>query len=215
MIVFDLDGVITESEDEFWWIYLPNELQRYGKSKEEVIEVLSSTEVRIRNSLDWSSVEFWASELGIEEKTFLEIYNEYEKKKGPRIYEDFKKFVGEYGESIVYIATATDPKMLNKRIKDIEELLESTGKKLVVFNVFDIGYSKMEREFWKYVKMKTNAIYVVDDRPDYLQVAKEFFEPIFILRENEFRSQARPVQGNFKTIKSLEELCSLIGTKEK
>lgn len=210
-VLLDLDGTLLDKyfDDYFWEHLVPEKYAEkngitFGRAKEELL----SRYTRHEGTLNWTDLDFWSRELGLDIpalkeqiKHLIEVH--------PHV-EEFLLHVKRQGKK-VHLVT-------NAHYKAIEIKFRKTGIGRHFDHVvpsFELGAPKETLEFWRraqklllFDKQKTLFI---DDTENVLRTAKTYGIRYLLLKEKpaskEIRRGTRP-SGEFPSIKDFAELIS-------
>jgi len=173
-ILLDMDGTLLDKYfDDYFWEHLVPE--RYAEmhcipflqAKEELLKKYKSHE----ETLNWTDIDFWSRELGLEIMALKEQIRHLVEVH-PHV-EDFLALMRSQGKK-VYIATNAHDRVLAMKLKKTELGRFLTG----TITSAEMGYPKEHQDFWhqaeKMLGFRKDAALFVDDTLAVLRSAKRY-----------------------------------------
>lgn len=173
-VLLDMDGTLLDRhfDDYFWEDFIPH---RYADKNS--VDLCSAREELIRTykrhegTLNWTDIDFWSSELGLdihalkrELKHLIEVH--------PYV-EDFLEALKNRGKR-VYLITDAHAKVVDLKMQETDLGRYFDAR----VTSFDIGYPKEDIRFWKRAEetlaIRKDRTLFIDDREKILITAKEF-----------------------------------------
>jgi len=162
-VLLDMDGTLLDKyfDDYFWEHLVPSQYAdkhnvTFGKAKEELLAKYKSHE----ETLNWTDIDFWSHELGLDILTLKEQIRHLVEVH-PHV-ENFLQLMRSRGKK-VYIATNAHDKVLALKLMKTEIGKYLTG----AITSSEIGFPKEKLEFWKRAEKKIgfrreNTLFVDD-----------------------------------------------------
>lgn len=173
-VLLDMDGTLLDKYfDDYFWEHLVPE--RYAEmhcipffqAKEELLKKYKSHE----ETLNWTDIDFWSRELGLEIMALKEQIRHLVEVH-PHV-ENFLGLMRSRGKKI-YIATNAHDRVLAMKMKKTELGKYLTG----TITSAEIGYPKEHREFWhkaeEMLGFRREGTLFVDDTLAVLRSAKQY-----------------------------------------
>lgn len=205
-VLLDLDGTLLDKhfDDYFWEQYVPEHYSiKHDISVEEAKEELFGRYQQVENTLDWTDLDYWSEQLGMDMKDLKLRVNHL-----IQVHPYVTNFLQHcrFLEKKVVLVT-------NAHSKTLQIKLDKTA----IGGLFDriicseeIGLAKEHRQFWERLEKKVGfdkkRTLLADDTEKVLQAAREFgiAQLIFVARPSS-RAQAR-YSENFPSIEYFREL---------
>lgn len=205
-VLLDMDGTLLDKrfDDYFWNEFVPETYaKRNGLPFEESRERLLARYKLEEGSLNWTDINFWSIELG------LDIFN-------------LKKSIE---EQIIIHPYATEflgyLKGLRKKVflvtnahhRTVEIKMEKTkidGYFDLILSAFDVGAPKEKREFWQGAKerlgFEEEKSFLLDDNEEILFAARDFgIRGLFLKSRSTVGGEIRPSE-HFPSVAELSDL---------
>jgi putative hydrolase of the HAD superfamily len=205
-VLLDMDGTLLDKyfDDYFWEHLVPEKYAdrhgiTFGKAKEELLKKYKTHE----ETLNWTDIDFWSRELGIDIlalkeqiRHLIEIH--------PHV-EEFLKLMRSRKKK-VYIATNAHDKVLTLKLKKTDIGKYLTG----AITSAELGFPKEKMEFWHKAEKKLgfhkDSTLFVDDTLAVLKTAKKYGIKYLIYKAAS-NSQVKPVpSAEFATVMDFKEL---------
>jgi putative hydrolase of the HAD superfamily len=173
-VLLDMDGTLLDKyfDDYFWEHLVPEKYAdkhriSFGKAKEELLKKYKSHE----ETLNWTDIDFWSAELGLDIMTLKEQIRHLIEVHAH--VEDFLRLMRSRGKK-VYITTNAHDKVLALKLKKTEIGTYLTG----AITSAEMGFPKEKPEFWTRAENKLgfhreNTLFV-DDTLAVLRTAKQY-----------------------------------------
>ena len=173
-VLLDMDGTLLDKyfDDYFWEHLVPEKYadkhgMSFGSAKEELLQIYKLHE----ETLNWTDVEFWSKELGLDIMALKEQIRHLIEVH-PHV-EDFLTLMKRRGKK-VFIATNAHDRVLALKLRKTEIGRHLTG----TVTSAEMGYPKEHQEFWHRVQEKlgfaSEAALFVDDTLGVLRAAKRY-----------------------------------------
>ena len=205
-VLLDMDGTLLDKyfDDYFWEHLVPEQYAdkhdiTFGKAKEELLRKYKSHE----ETLNWTDIDFWSRELGIDILALKEQIRHLVEVH-PHV-EDFLQLMRSRGKKI-YIATNAHDKVLALKLRKTEIGKYLTG----AVTSAEMGFPKEKLEFWQRAEKKIgfhreNTLFV-DDTLAVLRTAKQY-DIRYIVYKAKGNSKVPPGQSpDFATVMDFNEL---------
>ena len=205
-VLLDMDGTLLDKyfDDYFWEHLVPEKYAdkhgvTFGTAKEELLRKYKSHE----ETLNWTDIEFWSKELGLDIMALKEQIRHLIEVH-PHV-EDFLALMKRRGKK-VYIATNAHDKVLALKLKKTEIGRFLTG----TITSAEMGYPKEHQEFWQRAQRKlgfaSEAALFVDDTLGVLKSARKYGIKYLVYKARG-NSKAPPGHSpDFATVTDFNEL---------
>ncbi|MDH4161162.1 MAG: HAD-IA family hydrolase [Nitrospirota bacterium] len=173
-VLLDMDGTLLDKyfDDYFWEHLVPEKYAdkhkiTFGKAKEELLRKYKSHE----ETLNWTDIDFWSRELGLEIMALKEQIRHL-----IEIHPHVEEFLGlmRSRRKKVYIATNAHDRVLAMKMKKTELGKYLTG----TITSAEMGYPKEHQEFWHRLEKKLgfsrDSALFVDDTLAVLRSARKY-----------------------------------------
>jgi 5'-nucleotidase len=205
-ILLDMDGTLLDKyfDDYFWEHLVPEKYAdehriTFGRAKEELLAKYKSHE----ETLNWTDVEFWSRELGLDIlalkeqiRHLIEVH--------PHV-ENFLELMRSRKKK-VYIATNAHDKVLAMKLKKTEIGKYLTG----AITSAEMGFPKEKLEFWRRAEKKLGFrkehTLFVDDTLAVLRTAKEYGVGYIVYKARGNSKVAPGHSPDFTTVTDFDEL---------
>jgi putative hydrolase of the HAD superfamily len=205
-VLLDMDGTLLDKyfDDYFWEHLVPEKYAdkhgiSFGKAKEELLKKYKSHE----ETLNWTDVDFWSRELGLEIMALKEQVRHLVEVH-PHV-EAFLELMRKRRKKI-YIATNAHDAVLAMKMKKTELGRYLTG----TITSGEIGFPKEHPEFWVRVERKLgfsrDAALFVDDTLAVLRTAKQYGMKYLVYKAKGNSKVPPGTSGEFATILDFDEL---------
>jgi len=205
-VLLDMDGTLLDKyfDDYFWEHLVPEKYAEkhgmsFGSAKEELLQTYKLHE----ETLNWTDIDFWSAELGLDIlalkeqiRHLIEVH--------PHV-EAFLQLMRSRGKK-VYIATNAHDKVLAMKLRKTEIGKYLTG----AITSAEMGFPKEKLEFWsraeKKLGFRKEQTLFVDDTLAVLRTAKEYGIR-YIVYKARGNSRIAPVHNpDFTTVLDFNEL---------
>jgi putative hydrolase of the HAD superfamily len=206
-VLLDMDGTLLDKyfDDYFWEHLVPEKYAEkhsitFGRAKEELLAKYRHHE----GTLNWTDIDFWSEELGIDIPALKEQIRHLIEVH-PNV-EDFLSALNERGKK-VFLVTNAHYKTLTIKLRKTE-----LGKYFHrVITSFDMGAPKEESLFWeraeKALRFEREKTLFVDDTEEILFTARDYGIRHILLKERaNSKEKDKSHSGNFPAIKDFKEL---------
>ena len=205
-VLLDMDGTLLDKyfDDYFWEHLVPEKYAdkhgiTFGKAKEELMKKYQSQE----QTLNWTDIDFWSRELGIDIlalkeqiRHLIEVH--------PHVVDFLKLMMSR--KKKVYIATNAHDKVLAMKLKKTDLGKYVTG----AVTSAEMGFPKEKLEFWRRAEKKLgfhkdNTLFV-DDTVAVLKTAKTYGIK-YLVYKSLANSKIKPgSSAEFPTVTDFHEL---------
>jgi len=205
-VLLDMDGTLLDKyfDDYFWEHLVPEKYadkhgMSFGSAKEELLQTYKLHE----ETLNWTDIDFWSRELGLDIlalkeqiRHLIEVH--------PHV-EAFLRVMRERQKQ-VYIATNAHDKVLDLKMQKTE-----LGKYLNgAITSAQLGYPKEKQEFWREAErllgFRKDRILFVDDTLAVLRTAKAYGIGHIVYKARGNSRLEPTVSADFTTILDFNEL---------
>lgn len=173
-VLLDMDGTLLDKhfDDYFWEEYVPEVYA--GKNKMSILDAEEELLGRYRKkegSLDWTDLDYWSKELGLDIVSMKKEMN-FLIKVHPYV-TDFLKFCRSNNKKIILVTNAHSKTLA---IKMEKTAIEGHFDQIICSE--DVGMAKEDPKFWKGLEdildFKKERTILADDNEQVLQAAKEY-----------------------------------------
>jgi putative hydrolase of the HAD superfamily len=205
-VLLDMDGTLLDKYfDDFFWEHLVPEKyadkhgMSFGSAKEELLQTYKLHE----ETLNWTDIDFWSVELGLDIMALKEQIRHLIEVH-PHV-ETFLRVMRERKKKI-YIATNAHDKVLAMKLKKTE-----IGKYLNgTITSAEMGFPKEKPEFWRSAERKLGfrkeQTLFVDDTLAVLRTAKEYGIGYIVYKARGNSKVAPGTSPDFATVMDFNEL---------